>query len=382
LQLPRTGRRLTAALLVVVLATVAVGVYLVAHRALSQSVPAGTRPPSARIVFGRINANGDEYAFTIRADGTGEKQLVAASTCCMVWSHKRDRLTLGASACSTCSIPTAIVNADGSGYRVLPLDSSGMNLIASAWSPDDSRLAFGGWNDSKPSLNGLYTADATDGGNRRRLTTTTDALQDIPISFSPDGSKILFWRGPGNVSGQPAGQLFVVGVSGGAVIQVSPPGMKVWACCYFGAPGGWSPSGTQISFAAFSPSASDPGRSAVFVAAGDGTNARQISDWGEYTTSARWSPTGQWIVFDIKFNLALGTHNLYLVRPDGSGSHLISTVSAVCCAVWSPDGNRLVFPRGPDQATDLWTVKTDGSQLTQLTHTPANLTDIGWGAGT
>jgi Tol biopolymer transport system component len=328
-------------------------------------------PPHGTIVFGRVNANGDEYAFTISANGTGEKQLVAASTCCMVWSHKGDRLTLGASACSTCSIPTAIVNADGSGYRVLPLDTPGINLIAGAWSPDDSRLAFEGWNDRNPSLNGLYTADATDGGNRRRLTT----IHDVPISYSPDGSKILFFRGPANSD---YGQLLLVGVDGGEVTQVSPPGMTVRPGGHGGI-GGWSPTGTQISFAAFSPSASDPGRSALFVAGGDGTKPRQISEWGSYTTGARWSPTGDWIVFD-KVNAAAGAHTFYLVHPDGSGIKTIPSLAGVCCALWSPDGDRLLFPRGPDRETDLWTVKTDGSRLTQLTHTPADLPDVGWSA--
>jgi Tol biopolymer transport system component len=326
-------------------------------------------PLRGTIVFGRVNANGDEYAFTVRSDGTGEKQLVATPTCCMVWSHQGDRLLLAASGSLAGSVTTAIANADGSGYRVLPLDSSGLNLAGSAWSPDDRRIAFEGWYDSNPALNGLYTAGATDGGNRHRLTT----IHDIPITYSPDGSKILFFRGSATSD---YGQLLLVGVDGGEVTHVSPPGMTVRAGGHGGI-GGWSPSGTQISFAAFSPGASDPGRSALFVAAGDGTNPKQISDWGEYTTGARWSPTGTWIVFD-KVNGA--AHALYLVHPDGSGIKTIPSLTEVCCAVWSPDGDRLLFTRGPDRATDLWTVKADGSQLTQLTHTPADLPDIGWSA--
>jgi len=377
---PQTGRRLAAALLIVVLATAAVGVYLVAHRAISEPVPAGPPAPRVTIAFGRVNANGDEYSFTIRADGTGEKQLVATPSGGVRWSHRGDRLLLAAFP-SANRMTTATVKADGSDYRALPLDSS-LNLGPGAWSPDDSRIAFEGWDDSSPSRNGLYTADATGGGNRQRLTATTAAMHDIPIIYSPDGSKILFWRGPGNVFGQPAGQLFLVGVNGGAVKQVSPSGMTVWACCWFGDPGGWSPDGANISFAAFSPTASDPGRSAVFVAAGDGTNAKQISDWGEYTTSARWSPTGDWIVFD-KINDAAGAHTFYLVHPDGSGTTTIPSLAAVCCALWSPGGDRLLFAKGPsDQAMNLWTVNIDGSHLAQLTHTPAKLTDIGWSAAT
>jgi Tol biopolymer transport system component len=329
------------------------------------------------IAFGRVDASGNEYVFTIHADGTHEKALTPISACCPVWSHKGDRLILSGQLAggSNSAITTATAKADGSHYLVLPLDSSGLNLGGNAWSPDDTRLAFEGWDDNNPSLNGLYTADAIGGGNRRRLTSTTAAEHDVPIGYSPDGSRILFWRGPGNIpdSAEGLGQLYVVGVDGGAVTQVTPPGMTAWHDMSFGAQGGWSPDGAHISFSAFSPGPSDPGRSAVFVAAGDGTNAKQISDWGDYTTSAHWSPTGDWIVFD-KINAAAGGHSFYLVHPDGSGTRSIASLGPVCCAVWSPDGQRLLFSR----ASDLWTVMIDGSHPTQVTHTPAELTDISW----
>jgi Tol biopolymer transport system component len=378
LQWPHTGQRLTAALLVLVLAMAAVGVYLVAHRARSQSVPAGPQAPRATIVFGRVNPNGDEYIFTIHADGTGEKQLVATPSGGVRWSHKGDRLLLAAFP-SANRVTTATIRADGSDYRALPLDFS-LNLGPGAWSPDDSRIAFEGWDDSNSSLNGLYTADAANGGNRHRLTTTTAALHDIPLTYSPDGSRILFWRGPSDTS-QP-GQLFLVSVDGSHLVQVNPPGTAV-GVGFNGDPGGWSPDGAQISFAAFSSAAayggSGTGQSAVFVAAGGGTNAKQITDWGSWTTSAHWSPAGDWIVFD-KINPAVNTHTFYLVHPDGSGIKIIPSLTAVCCAVWSPDGNRLLFGGGGDQGnlSDLRTVMLDGSHLTQLTHKPAVLTDIEW----
>ncbi len=348
--------------------------------ASSTSTKTSAVAPRGTIAFGRVSANGGEHIFTIRADGTGEKQVVATTSCCGLWSHKGDRLLLAVTALP--SPTTAIMNADGSNYRVLPLDSSGLNLGPVAWSSDDSRIAFEGWDDGNPSRNGIYTADATDGGNRHRLTTTTAAQHDVPISYSPDGSKILFWRGPADFD-QP-GRLFLVGVNGGDITQVSPSGMTVRAG-FPGDPGGWSPDGAQISFAASSPTASDPGRSAVFVAAGDGTNPKQISDWGGRTTSARWSPTGDWIVFD-KINSAAGAHTFYLVHPDGSGTKTVPSLAGVCCAVWSPDGDRLLFPKFSSTSSsgqdlgDLWTVAVDGSHLTQVTHTPAELTDIRWSA--
>ena len=368
----RVDQRLAAVLLVVVIAAAAIGVFLVAHGALRPSVPVGVGARGT-ITFGRINANGDEYIFTIHADGSGEKQLLASASCCVAWSHKGNRLLL-AGAGSAGTVTTAIVNSDGSGYRALPIGSTGLNLGPGRWSPDDSRIAFEGWDDANSSLNGIYTADSTDGGNRRRVTTTTQ--HDVPISYSPDGSMILFRRGSADAS--KPGELFVVGVDGGAVTRVSPSGMTV-AIGFFGDPGGWSPDGTEISFAAFSPIPSDAGRSAVFVAAGNGTNPRQISAWGDNTTSARFSPSGDWIVFDRAVTYAGPNHTFFLVRPDGSGTTAIPSIYGACCAVWSPDGSRLAFIEGPDNQVELWTAELDGSHLTRLTKGPANLTDVGWG---
>ena len=390
-RLPRSSQRMAAAALIVVLAAAALGVFLVAHRPVNQSVPAGVGPPSGTIVFGRVNPNGDEYLFKMRADGTGETSLLATPALCLPRltavencgvqrSHKGDRLLLGASDPTPGQkrVTTATIRADGSGYTVLPLDSPGLNLGWGAWSQDDSRIAFDGWDDGDASRNGIYTADAADGRNRRRVT-NSGLAHDIPISYAPDGSKILFWRGPESSQGTGQGQLFVVGIDGSRPTQVSPPYTTVGHADI--AVGYWSPDGTQITFAA----TVDTGRSAVFVAAGDGTHAKQITAWGARTTVARWSPTGDWIVFD---NYSGSSQTLFLIHPDGSGTKAISSVGGVCCSiygpVWSPDGKRLLFGYGPNSSYtgDLWTVLLDGSHLTQLTHTLASLADVGWSAAT
>src|SRR6266480_7005205 len=126
LRWPRTGQSVVAVLLLVALALAALGVFLVAHRALNQPVPAGSR--DGTIVFGRIDSNGYENVFTIRPDGTGEKRLVSTllstQDCCwdrpyISWSHHGDRLLLTAAVtvASQKRVGTATAKADGSDYN-------------------------------------------------------------------------------------------------------------------------------------------------------------------------------------------------------------------------------------------------------------------------
>jgi len=82
--------------------------------------------------------------------------------------------------------------------------------------------------------------------------------------------------------------------------------------------------------------------------------------------------------------------DLYLIHPDGSELHAITTEGAAgksdqIGGVWSPDGTRLLFkvvPGGPVKRGDLWIVKLDGTGLIQLTDTPAQYYAYSWQPGT
>jgi Tol biopolymer transport system component len=74
------------------------------------------------------------------------------------------------------------------------------------------------------------------------------------------------------------------------------------------------------------------------------------------------------------------TADLYLMHPDGSGLvALTSNVTDLAVAgggdfgpKWSPDSRHLLFERAnSDYVADLWSVDVDGSDLFQITDTPA-----------
>lgn len=107
------------------------------------------------------------------------------------------------------------------------------------WSPDGARLACEAWDDTTSDRNGVYTISSADGSGLTRITANPLGGHDIPGSYSPDGTRIVFTRADAN--GDNVG-LFVVKTNVGQVRQITPDGMIL----NIGAD--WSPQGNEIIF--------------------------------------------------------------------------------------------------------------------------------------
>jgi Tol biopolymer transport system component len=49
-----------------------------------------------------------------------------------------------------------------------------------------------------------------------------------------------------------------------------------------------------------------------------------------------------------------------------------------CCGTWSPDGELILFERGPSGSRDLWTMHPDGTVVQRVTHLPADYVWYSW----
>ena len=126
----------------------------------------------------------------------------------------------------------------------------------------------------------------------------------------------------------------------------------------------WSPDGARIVYR-------DSRRGfnkndEIYVMAANGANRRNLTttllnEWGP-----TWSPDGKLIAYNR-------SNQLYVMRPDGGGKHVVAKINGEYPA-WSPDGKRLVFMsiqedfgavRDPNY--DVFVVNVDGSGLRQLT---------------
>ena len=328
---------------------------------------------NGQIAFGRWNPKlDDSQIFTVNPDGTGEHLLLPDGAESPRWSPDGTKIAVTITGLPGGVRGEATLNPDGSGYKLLD-PSPALELSCEAWSPDGKRLACAGWGGHPRVEDGLYTIRASDGGDLEQLTTypngTLDAqfTNDIPLGYSPDGSRILFDRNHKNDHGS----LFVVNTDGSHLQRLNPRSLKVNS----DQGPGWSPDGSHVTFAAiFKESTANGTGTALYVVKSDGTDLTQITPSGLGAFRASWSPDGSLIAFNSKWR---ADFQIWVVHPDGSGRTSLTsgTADVSFTPEWAPDGTQLVFQRvhwvnGHGQE-DLWTMNSDGSGLRQLTNTPS-----------
>ena len=337
----------------------ALGLALVGLLVAAEIAPTEYPGPRGQIAFGRLDRAIDgHHVFTADPDGTHERQLLRGDAESPFWSPGGSKILVTVFRAGA-AIP-ATLNPDGSGFKLLD-SSADMDMECSAWSPDGTRLLCQGNSREHPELNGMYTVRASDGKGLARLTDNPFDQADVAGDYSPDGAQIAFTR-------QRPGRTDVEG--------------------------------------------------AVFVANADGTGPRQITSFGlpDHDEVPKWSPDGTGILFGSV------TEKLLVVRPDGtdlrkisprtrgrrgirklkrqlleqcrreSGKHKGCKERARRAAKtrstgigfdpgWSPDGRRIVFslrlrPRGP---VDIYTARSDGTHLVQVTDAREFETFSDWG---
>jgi Tol biopolymer transport system component len=293
---------------------------------------------SGAIVFSRYDDTGNAHLTITSPQGATEREInLPYPGDEPLWSPNGQKLLVMVFTPND-GVRPATLNPDGSGFNPLHITGlpDGTDFTCHAWSANGQRLLcqainFNGENEA----DGVYTVRASDGGDLTRLT-----------------------------------------------VNPYPPEVTL-GCCFGGGdiPGGFSPDGKQFVFMRAKPGPDptqpDNGQSgALYVENTDGTNLHQIAPFGAANSHddavERWSPDGKWIVF------AGDDFTLQLIRPDGTDQHAVPIPvdpagrSFAFTPSWSPDGKHIVFSLyrpTPDQE-DIYTVRVDGTELTQVTDTP------------
>ncbi len=250
-----------------------------------------------------------------------------------------------------------VVGLDGSPLaRLGPVDA-GLSLRPGAWSPDGTRIAFGGWDDGDAHRSGIYVGASTGGGQLRRVTSVEGAM-DSPIAWSADGSRILFARSHGDGD---AHALYVVDPDGSGLVQVAGE-----VSLQFADSAAVSPDGGRVAYVVAGGSwKGEPTSSVVVFNVRTGERTRVWS--GPGPTAVGWSPDGTKLVFDEGYQ---GGVRLLVLDPTNengidAGGDVVSQSDALrgCCGRWSPDGAWLLAV----SMGSLQIVHPDGSERTTVT---------------
>jgi Tol biopolymer transport system component len=278
------------------------------------STVAAAALPGGRLVYSRwIDERGS--VFTINPDGTDTKPLLLPGGVAPRWSPDGRRISISEDNPQG-NLSVGLVDPDGHNYVQLDNPDPTLDLAGMAWSPDGSRLAVEAWDDDV-TRNGIYTVRTSDGKDLIRVTTCPKGCHDIPGDYSPDGRQIVFSRE--KLPDQADTTLMVVDV--------------------------------------------------------DGSHARPITDQ-KVGGGGRWSPDGKTILATIGKDR---NGSLLLVPIDGGTATKFEIASNPTLkpfdGSWSPDGEWIVFSARNETSVDLYIVRTDGTDLHQVTDTPGNWED-------
>ena len=225
-----------------------------------------------------------------------------------------------------------------------------------SWSPDGKQVVYQvpGFL-KRPQNQRLYSWDAN---YEYRYTDSFPAL-------SPDGKKLAV-TDLANIISNPRTSISVMNTDGSAskTVFLDPAGAAMGAS--------WSPDGKQLVFgfgAFFPPRDVRPAR--LIVVSADGSDRTDLTGKSADEPNSgfpSWSPDGKQIVYRV---WGKNVEGLSVINVQDKSVKTLTT-GWDNFPHWSPDGQRILFTRQVNSDFDVYTIKPDGTDLQQLTHTPGS----------
>lgn len=257
-----------------------------------------------------------------------------------------------------------VIRADGSGQ--MNLTNNPAADVAPAWSPDGARLAF---ISDRSGQQEIYVMNA-DGSGVIQLTNSLEVTWVPPLSWSPDGTRLVAARAPSFRENWEGVEIYVINADGAGVATVTSDR-------FYNFSPQWSPDGRRIAFLTLRYALP-----VLYSINSDGTGLAMLgSGEGRNVVSHAWSPDGSRIAY---FLVSVLRHSDYrdeirILSEDGAQDKVILTLTRPPRSdyedlAWSPDGTRLLFASSYKEfmanTQQIYLLWADGSGLTRLTSDP------------
>jgi serine/threonine protein kinase/Tol biopolymer transport system component len=226
--------------------------------------------------------------------------------------------------------------------------------VQPAWSPKGQRIAF--WGLAQPGNRRAIWTVPVDGGSP--VPVVDDAFYNWSPAWSPDGQFLYFASNRGGTM-----NLWRVAIDEGSGRVLSTP-QPITTSSEWSALPSLSRDGQRLIYA------TDNSRSFVELAPFDPETGQVDGPLALAYQGARAifscdvSPDGAWLALWA----SSPTEDLLLIRPDGSElRQLTNDLARDRTPRWSPDGSRILFNSNRSGNYEAWTIRPDGSGLTQIT---------------